>query len=89
MVTETNDDQIQMTTDYCYRLLSNVPLTFSEALTSPNSRDWSSAMDEEMESLNDNKTFTLTSLPEGRKAVGGRWVYVLKTNADDTTTITI
>ncbi len=81
-VTETSDDQVQMTTDYCYRLVSNVPLTFSEAMTSPNSRDCSRAMDEEMESLNDNKTFTLSTLPEGKKAVGGRWVYALKTNAD-------
>lgn len=35
-VTETNDDQVQMTTDYCYRFVSHVPLTFSEAMTPPN-----------------------------------------------------
>lgn len=80
--TEANDDQVQMTIDYCYRFLSNVPLTFCEAVTSPHSREWSSAMDEEMESLNDNNTFTLTTHPEAKKAVGGRWVYALKTNAD-------
>lgn len=32
-VTEASDDQVQMTIDYCYRLVSNVPLTFSEAVT--------------------------------------------------------
>ena len=84
-VTEASDEQVQITIDYCYRLVSNVPLTFSEAVTSPNSKEWSSAMDEEMESLNDNNTFTLTTLPEGKKAVGGRWVYALKTNADGST----
>lgn len=43
-VTEASDDQVQMTIDYCYRLVSNVPLTFSEAVTSPHSREWSSAV---------------------------------------------
>lgn len=71
-----------MNVDCCYRLVSNVPRTFSEAITSPNSKQWSHAMDEEMESLSENDTFTLTKLPEGKKAVGGRWVYALKTNVE-------
>lgn len=39
-------------------------------------------MDEEMHSLKENNTFTLTSLPEGKKAVGSRWVYAIKNNLD-------
>ena len=39
-------------------------------------------MDEEMHSLRENNTFTLTSLPEGKKIVGGRWVYAIKNNPD-------
>lgn len=39
-------------------------------------------MDEEMKALRDNNTFTLTTLPEGKKAVGGRWVDTIKTNVD-------
>lgn len=39
-------------------------------------------MDEEMQSLKENNTFTLTSLPEGKKAVRGRWVYVKKNSGD-------
>ncbi len=35
-----------------------------------------------MHSLRENNTFTLTNLPEGKKAVGGRWVYAIKTNVD-------
>lgn len=38
IVTETNDDQVQMTTDCCYRLVSDLPLIFSEDMTSPNPR---------------------------------------------------
>lgn len=34
-------------------------------------------MDEEIQSLEDH-TFTLTTLPEGRKTVEGRWVYAIK-----------
>lgn len=47
-VTEENDDELHMNMDYCYRLASNVPLTFREAVTSPDSTEWSSAMDDEM-----------------------------------------
>lgn len=39
-------------------------------------------MKEEMDSLKENDTFELTTLPEGRKIVGGRWVYALKENAE-------
>ena len=35
-------------------------------------------MDEEMQSLKENDTFTLTLLPEGKQTVGGRWVYALR-----------
>lgn len=81
-VTEASDDQVQMSIDYCYRLVSNVPFSFSEAVTSDNSSQWSKAMEEAIDSLHDNSTFTLTTLPAGKKAVGGRWVYTIKTNAD-------
>lgn len=30
----------------------------------------------------ENNTCTLTNLPEGKKAVGGRWVYAIKNNPD-------
>ena len=39
-------------------------------------------MDEEMQSLEENQTFTLTKLPEGRKTLGGRWVYSIKEGGD-------
>lgn len=35
-------------------------------------QEWIDAMDEEMKTLRDNNTFTLTTLPESKKAVGGR-----------------
>ena len=39
-------------------------------------------MDEEIESIEDNQTFTQTTLPEGRKTAGGRWVYSIKEDSD-------
>lgn len=47
---------------------------------------WTDAMKEEMKSLTDNDTFSLTPLPRGKQAVGGRWVYTVKENSDGTET---
>ena len=58
--------------------MCDVPVTYSEAISSPESQNWKSAMMEEMDSLLRNDTFELTHLPEGRKVVGGRWVYTVK-----------
>ena len=49
---------------------------------SPEALGWERAMKEEIHSLKENDTFELTILPEGRKTVGGRWVYALKENAE-------
>ena len=46
-------------------------------MTSADSKKWVKAMDDEIQSLNDN-TFTLTNLPKGKKTVGGKWVYSIK-----------
>ena len=39
-------------------------------MTSADSKDWRAAMLDEMNSLKDNNTFSLTTLPEGRKSGG-------------------
>ena len=43
-------------------------------------------MDDELHSLKENVTFTLTPLPEGKKIMGGRWVYAVKESVDGTLT---
>lgn len=75
-------DQVQSNIDYCYKVTCDIPVTFEGAMSSDKSKEWVSAMDEEMQSLKANNTFTLTNLPLGKKAVGGRWVYALKKNSD-------
>ena len=39
-------------------------------------------MGKEMKSLKDNKVWELTALPPGKKAIGCKWVYKVKTNSD-------
>ena len=56
-----------------------MPNTFQEALSYPG---WRSAMIEEMDALNGNDTWNLVHLPTGKKAIGCRWVFVVKVHPD-------
>ena len=68
---------VSCSVDYCYKI-SCIPATFEEATASEEAGDWKRAMDEEVSALQDNNTYTLTTLPPGRKCIGGRWVYNIK-----------
>ena len=37
-------------------------------------------MHDEIQSLNNNNTFTLTNLPKGKKTMDGKWVYSIKSH---------
>ena len=65
--------------DKCFQL-SEVPKTYNQAKTNNNAAEWQEAMDSEMESLKKNQVYTVTKLPEGKKAIGSRWVYSIKDN---------
>ena len=62
--------------------LPPVPKTYKEALQGPFASQWQATMDEEFHSLITDKTWRLTNLPPGRKAIRCKWVYVLKTKPD-------
>ena len=58
------------------------PNHYQEAVHSMNAAQWRQAMDEEMNALHQNNTWTLVALPPGRTAIGSKWVYKYKLNKD-------
>jgi hypothetical protein len=55
------------------------PICFEHAVGNPK---WDNAMDEEMAALDANATWELVALPKDKKAIGCKWVYKVKHNAD-------
>lgn len=60
------------------------PSTFSEAMSSPRSPEWSLAMNEEMESLSKNQTWILVPHPKRQKIVGCKWIFKRKEDSSGT-----
>ena len=76
-------DQLNVNVDYCYSAsTTHIPKTYKQAVESADADKWKAAMDAEIQALNDNNTYTLVSLPPDKKAVGGRWVYTVKSHPD-------
>ena len=57
------------------------PASFAEAVRDPR---WREAMKSELQALENNNTWTVVSLPPGKRAIGCKWVYWIKYNADGT-----
>ena len=64
------DNSINHSVDYFFRM-TDVPIPYSEAVSSPEAANWKMAMDEEVDSLVGNETFTLVPPPQDREIVGG------------------
>ena len=58
------------------------PVSVKEALKSPSKAKWQRAMEKELESLQTNDVWDLVELPKDRKAVGSKWVFKVKTDAE-------
>jgi transposase InsO family protein len=58
------------------------PKNRTEALSGVDKHDWIRAMNDEMKALTENSTWVLTTLPEGRKTIGCKWVFKRKKNAN-------
>ena len=59
------------------------PKTVKQALSSPASKEWSVAMQDEMESMRINHVWDLVDLPPGRKTIGNKWVLKVKRKVND------
>jgi hypothetical protein len=55
------------------------PANYSEAACH---EEWKKAMDKEIESIEQNKTWELGKLPAGKKPIGLKWVFKLKRNSE-------
>ena len=58
------------------------PHTVEEVLSTPEKAHWVKAMEKEMKSLQENEVWDLVELPRGRKPVGSKWVFKVKTDED-------
>ena len=62
-------------------LVNEEPWDWNEAKVE---RVWREACEDELSSIRKNKTWTLVDLPDGCKAIGLKWVFKIKRNADGT-----
>jgi hypothetical protein len=51
------------------------PQSYKQAI---HKQEWREAMSRELKALEENKTWEISRLPKGKKAVGCRWVYKVK-----------
>jgi len=58
------------------------PKSYAEAMTRPDAQKWHEAACQEIDSLLENGTWELAQLPPGRKAIGSRWVFLIKCKSD-------
>jgi hypothetical protein len=61
-----------------YVISADEPHTFAEAISNP---CWKKAMEDEMSSITNNKTWSMEELPHGHQTIGLKWVFKLKRNA--------
>jgi hypothetical protein len=60
-----------------FALMSCQPTSFKEATKDPH---WVQAMNQEIDSIEKNKTWDLVDLPSHKKSIGFKWVYKTKLN---------
>jgi len=65
---------------YMVKVIQEVEPTYFEQAVG--NLKWDNAMDEEMAALDANATWELVALLEDKKAIGCKWVYKIKHNAD-------
>lgn len=61
-------------------VINGEPSNYNEAISCQEKDNWMLAMEEEIESLIKNKTWTLVNLPKDKNLIGCKWVYKLKTD---------
>ncbi|CAI7768127.1 unnamed protein product [Closterium sp. NIES-53] len=57
------------------------PATLKEALESSDAEEWKKSMESELKSIEENGTWELVDLPEGRKAITPKWLFKINSDA--------
>ncbi|CAJ2640978.1 unnamed protein product [Trifolium pratense] len=70
--------------DYAAYTLDEDPTNLQEALSSMDADLWQEAINDEMDSLESNKTWHLVDLPPGCKPIGCKWILKKKLKPDGT-----
>lgn len=73
------DDYVMVAEKY---VNEEIPDTHDDAIKSEQSAEWQKAMKSELQSLHENKTWEMVSLPKGEKTIPCKWVFRLKTKPD-------
>ena len=63
------------------------PTNYEEVMMSPDSDRWLEAMKSEIESMYENKVWTLVDLPDDRQSILNKWTFKRKTDTDSSVTI--
>ncbi|KAH9699562.1 hypothetical protein KPL71_024410 [Citrus sinensis] len=71
-------DLIAFALSAAQRIEEDEPKTYTEAVSSKDSKKWIAAMNEEMRSLIKNHTWDLIPKPAKKKVVGCKWIYKIK-----------
>lgn len=64
--------------------IQNLPETIDEAKKRDDWPEWQLAINDELKSLEENRTWDLVDLPDGCRAMPCKWVFKIKYNDDDT-----
>ncbi len=76
------DEYVSLIDEHAFLGTDDDPRTIDDALKRHDAKQWRQAADAEFQALLDNRTWRLVTLPEGRKAVGCRWVFRIKRDED-------
>ena len=70
--------------DFLTFMVEGEPVTYKQAMSTPDSQYWEEAIQNEIESIMQNHTWELVDLPKGCKPLGHKWIFKRKLKVDGT-----
>ena len=58
--------------------VDNIPKSYEDIYLRENKEEWLKAVEEEVNAIKENDTWTLCDLPTGKKAIDAKWVFKVK-----------